>query len=228
MQPQYRRPVAVVVAAITLAILGACGRPADDSGVTTASATRTESPSVVPSPLGSPLPIPDAKLLTASNCSGSAPATTPRALGGYYTLRIAPSWTDTGNYVGHETLLLELVAPQTYGFAPTEIQFHSDLGPVHIVYSPQATSDSIAQQHAASIASDLASPQAIAGTVSDCNVGGEPAAVFGYSDPTSAGYRLYVVHKDYLYEVRLFGSGGVSNQAIQDSVGMIGSLAWAS
>ncbi|MFI5281856.1 MAG: hypothetical protein ACHQ0J_01845 [Candidatus Dormibacterales bacterium] len=148
-------------------------------------------------------------------------------MGGYYTVRIATSWTDTGNYVGHETLLLELVAPRAYGFAPTEIQFHSDLGPVHMVYSPQATSNSIALQHAAFIALDLASPSAIAGTVSDCKVGGEPAAVFGYSDRTNAGYRLYVVHKDYLYEVRLFGSGGVSNQAVQDSVGMIGSLTWA-
>jgi hypothetical protein len=149
-------------------------------------------------------------------------------LGGYYTMQIAPAWTDTGNYAGTETLLLELVAPQTYGFSPTEIQFHSDLGPVHTVYSPQATSDSIAQQHAASIASDLASPQAIAGTVSDCSVGGEPAAAFGYTDRTTAGYRLYVVHKDYLYEIRLFGSGGVSNRAIQDSIGMIGSLIWTS
>lgn len=216
-----------MVAAATLALIGACGRTTVGSGVTTASATRTETPSAAPSPLVSPLPVPDPSQLTASNCSGTAAVSAPRLLGGYFTVRIAPSWTDTGNYVGHETLLLELVAPQAYGFAPTEIQFHSDLGPVHMVYSPQATSDSIAQQHAASIALDLASPSAIAGRVSDCKVGGEPAAVFGYSDGTTAGYHLYMVHKDYLYEVRLFGSGGVSNQALHDAVGMIGSLVWA-
>jgi hypothetical protein len=122
--------------------------------------------------------------------------------------------------------MLELTAPAAYGSAPTRVEFNSDLGPVHMVYSPQATSHSIAQQQADSIASEAVSPLAKAGKVSDCNVGGEPGAAFGYTDGAMAGYRLYVVHNDYLYDVRLFGFGAVGSQAIQDAVGMIGSLTW--
>jgi len=214
-----------VVVVASLALSGACGRPpagADVSSTPTASATRTESPSPsVP-------PVPDASQFVVSNCAGSAPNTPPRSLGRYYTIRVVPGWPDTGDYVHTETLLLELTAPQSYGYGPTKIQFHSDLGPVHTVYSPQATAHSIAQQHATSIAQDTGAPQAVAGAVKDCAVGGEPASVFGFSDGTNAGYRLYTVRHDLLFEIHLFGNGGVSSQAIQDSLGMIGSLTWTS
>jgi hypothetical protein len=192
-------------------------------GPQAASPARTDSPAPTPSPQA----VPDLSQLTASNCSGSGPSTMPRSLGGYYTIRVPSSWIESGKPPGNETLLLELVAPQIYGFAPTKLQFHSDLGPVHTVYGSKATPHSIAQQHAGSVASDTALPHAVAGLVGDCTFGGEPAAVFGYSDGTYSGYRLYVVRKDFLYEVFLFGSGGVSRQAIQDAVGMIGSVIWA-
>ena len=129
--------------------------------------------------------------------------------------------------------MLELLAPGAYGFAPTLIQFDSEIGPVHTSYGPQATAHSIAQQHAAAIAQEW-SPNAVAGNVSDCRVGGEAAAVFGVSGAfnTSAGttkgsfFWIYVVHNDSLFEVFLVGNGGVSDQAIQDSLGMLGSLTW--
>ncbi len=35
-----------------------------------------------------------------------------------------------------------------------------------------------------------------------------------------------MVHNDLLFEVILTGTGGIGNQAIQDSLGMIGSLTW--
>jgi hypothetical protein len=58
-------------------------------------------------------------------------------------------------------------------------------------------------------------------------VGGEPAAAFGFSAGTYEGYFVYFVHGDLLFEVVLLGFGGVSNEAIRDSLGMIGSLKWA-
>jgi hypothetical protein len=102
------------------------------------------------------------------------------------------------------------------------------LGPVTTVYGPQATAQSIAEQHAKSITQDRNSPQAVSGPVSTCTIGGESTGVFGYSDGPNAGYHLYVVHKNFLYEIRLFGAGGLGDQAIQDALGMIGSLTWAS
>jgi hypothetical protein len=177
--------------------------------------------------------VPDATRLTASNCSGPTPRSTPRPVGRYFTIRPAADWTETPTPQHTETLLLELQAPSTYEFAPTFIQFHSLLGPVHLTYGQEATAHSIAQQHAAAIANET-SPDAVAGPISDCRVGGEAAAVFGVSgDLNSASgaangksFRIYVVHNDLLFEVILFGTGGIDNQAIQDSLGMLGSLTW--
>lgn len=163
--------------------------------------------------------------LTASNCSGPAAISPPQLLGSYFTIRPAPNWTKTGDYQHTETLLLELTAPQTYLSAPTTIQFHSDLGAVHTAYGPQATAHSIAQKEADSVVPTI-SVSGVAGQVSDCTVGGEPAAAFGFSAGAYEGYFIYVVHSDVLFDVVVLGFGGVSSEAIHDSLGMIGSLRW--
>jgi len=129
--------------------------------------------------------------------------------------------------------LLELLAPNAYGFGPTLIQFDSEIGPVHTSYGPQGTAHSIAQQHADAIAQEW-SPNAAAGKISDCRLGGEAAAVFGasgsYNTPagTTSGsfFWIYVVHNDALFKVFLVGNGGVGDQAIRDSLGMLGSIRW--
>jgi hypothetical protein len=154
-------------------------------------------------------------------------------LGRYYTIRPAFGWTDPGPPQHTETLMLELDAPDAYGFAPTVIQFHSDLMPVHTFYGPQATAHSIAQQHAAAIAQEW-SPDAVAGKVSDCRVGGEAGAAYGGSGDfnlasgTTSGsfFFIYFVHNDFLFHVLVLGAGGIDIQAIQDSLGMLGSLTW--
>jgi hypothetical protein len=169
------------------------------------------------------MPTPDAALLTANNCSGPPASTTPRSLH-YYTTRVASNWSDTGDYARTETLLLELTAPAGYGHAPTRVQFHSDIGRVNNSDTPH----SIAAQNAPTITQYMDSPQAVAGLVSDCSINGDPAAAFGYSNGSEVGYRLYVVHKHYLFEIRLFGADGVGDQAIQDVRGMMGSIMWGS
>jgi hypothetical protein len=224
------RPLAsaLAVAMATAALVGACGQPVNTSSDATASATRTQSPSAIPSPTTSPA-VPDARLLTASNCSAAAPTTPPRPLDRYFTIRPAPNWTDTSNYVRDETLLLELTAPSNYGFAPTRIQFRGGaVGPVHTIFGAGASAHSIAQQKAAAIAQET-SPNAVAGTLSDCTVGGnEAATAYGFSNGTLAGFYVYFVHSDGLGEVFLAGTGGLSDQAIQDSLAMVGSLVWTS
>jgi len=145
----------------------------------------------------------------------------------YYTIRPASKWTDTGNYQQTETLLLELTAPDAYRFAPTKISFRGGaVGPVHTIYGPGATAHSIAQQRAASIAQET-SPHAVAGTIRDCTVGGEAAAAYGFNNETISGFYIYFIHKDGLFLVFLFGSGGLDYRAVQDSLAMLGSLTWA-
>ena len=227
------RAVAWVGALVLLGLSGACGSTNDGSRTSPASPARTASPSTTQTPTTPPLAVPDATQLTASNCSGSAPTTAPRPLDRYFTVRPSPEWTENPPPQHGETLLLEVAAPKSYGFAPTVLQFHSDLGPVHTRYGPQATAHSIAQEHAAAIAQEW-SPNAVAGTISDCRVGGEAAAAFGVSgDLTLASgttngsfFWIYFVHNDFLFEVILVGNGAVSKQAIQDSLGMLGSLSW--
>jgi hypothetical protein len=70
------------------------------------------------------------------------------------------------------------------------------------------------------------SPQAISSAVSDCAIGGDPASVFGFSDGVLMGYDLFVVHKDFLFEIYFVGTGGIGNGALQDALGMLGSITW--
>jgi hypothetical protein len=156
-----------------------------------------------------------------------------RQLGRYFTIRPAARWTETPAPQQTETQLLELAAPAADGFGPTLIQFNSLLGPVHTIYGQQATAHSIAQQHAAAVAQEW-SPDAVASTISDCQVGGEAAAAFGVSGDLNLAsgmangkfFWIFVVHHDLLFKVIVVGNGGVGDQAIQDSLGMLGSLRW--
>jgi hypothetical protein len=63
--------------------------------------------------------------------------------------------------------------------------------------------------------------------VADCVVASEPAAAFGYSEGNDRGYWLLIVRHERLLAVHLFGVGGISDQAIKDALGMIGSIAWS-
>jgi hypothetical protein len=67
----------------------------------------------------------------------------------------------------------------------------------------------------------------VVSSVADCSVAAEPASLFSYAEGKESGYRLAVVHKDLLYEIWLFGVDGVGDQAVQDALRMIGSIAWA-
>jgi hypothetical protein len=92
-------------------------------------------------------------------------------------------------------------------------------------YGSEATAHSIAVEHAAKL-DLLSSPQSRASSVADCSIGGESAALYAYADGNVHGYRLAVVHKDFLYELWLFGTGGLSDSALTDALGMMGSIVW--
>jgi photosystem II stability/assembly factor-like uncharacterized protein len=173
---------------------------------------------------GSP---PDPTRLTGQKCSG-APATTPaRDVMNRYTIRMASGWTDTGDYVRTESLMLELTAPASYGNSTTRIQFRSLPYDVPADFGKDATAHSIAVEEATKH-HRFTSPNSTATSVSDCTVAAEPAAVFGYAEVNVRGYWLLIVHHERLFGVQLVGRDGISDRAIQDALGMIASIAWTS
>jgi hypothetical protein len=135
-------------------------------------------------------------------------------------MRLASGWTDTGNY-REDGLLLELTAPAAYNYAPTRMKFYIFIPPVSTKYGSQATAHSLAVEDTTWISS-----KAVVSPVADCSVAAESAAVFGYADGNERGYRLSVVHKDFWYGIWLFGNGGVSDAALGDALGMMGSVVW--
>jgi hypothetical protein len=135
-------------------------------------------------------------------------------------------WTDTGDYHHTESLLLELTAPATYGNSPTRIQFHALPFDVQRDFGTSTTAHSIAADEAATH-QHFTSPRSAATSVADCSIAGELAAAFGYAEVNERGYWLLFVHRNSLLGVRFFGANGISDQAIQDGLGMIGSIAWA-
>jgi len=140
-------------------------------------------------------------------------------------LRATPGWTDTGDYVHTESLLLELTAPASYGNSPTRIDFLAFPSDVKVDFGPQATAHSIAADEATTH-QRFTSSQSTATLVTECSVAAEPAAAFGYAEGNARGYWLLIVHQDRLLAVRLFGTGGIGDQGITDALGMIGSITW--
>jgi photosystem II stability/assembly factor-like uncharacterized protein len=169
--------------------------------------------------------VPDPKVLTARRCSSSAFDTTPIALGANYKIRLAPGWTDTNNHGPTESRMLELMAPASYAFSPTLIEFKVFAVDVHLTYGPEATAHSVADDWATTHFGHSA--LSIATSPADCSVAGEQAAVYGYRDGSEVGYRFYLVHKGLLYAIWLHGTGGIGDQAIQDALGMLSSIAWS-
>jgi photosystem II stability/assembly factor-like uncharacterized protein len=185
--------------------------------------TSSPGPSPTLSQGGTP---PDPARLTSQKCS-SAPATTPaRQVEVRYTIRVPLGWADTGDYKRTESLLLELTAPASYENAPTRIRFHVLPYDIKAAWGPQATAHSIAADEVAT--HRFTSPGSVATAVVDCTVAGEPAAVFGYAEGAQIGYWLIFVHDKKLFGVRFFGTGGITDKAIQDALGMIGSIVWTS
>ena len=189
---------------------------------TSASAPRSASPSGTAIPSG--ISLPDTTRFTSQNCSSTPPTTPDRALGAYYTMRLASGWTVTGNYGQTESLLLELTAPASYGYAPTRIKFLALPFEVNRDFGPQATAHSIAAHDVST--HNFGSPQSLATSVADCSVAAEPAALFGYADSNESGYRFAIVHHDRLLEIWVLGTGGVGDQTVRDATEMMGSIVW--
>jgi hypothetical protein len=207
---------------MTAAMVVALAVAACDDGRASAPATGTRTSS----PTASSTSPPNPAVLTARGCSGSASSASPRTVG-RYTMRIPSGWTDTGDYTHTESLLLELTAPASYGNSPSRIQFLALPYDVQRDFGSSTTAHSIVANEAATH-QHFTSPQSAATSVADCAVAGEPAAVFGYADGNERGYWLLFIHDNGLLGVRLFGTGGIGDQAIQEALSMIGSITWIS
>jgi len=211
-----QRTAKLIAAAVVVALAAAACEGGRASGPS--SGAHTSSLTV------SSLSPPDPTRLTASGCLGSASSAAPRTVG-RYTIRIPSGWTDTGDYTHTESLLLELTAPASYGNPPSRIQFLALPYDVQRDFGTSTTAHSIAVNEAKTH-QHFTSPLSAATSVADCSVAGEPAAVFGYADGNERGYWLLFIHDNGLLGVRLFGTGGIGDQAIQEALSMIGSITW--
>lgn len=167
---------------------------------------------------------PDPKVLAAGGCSGPAFDTTSVALGPHYKVRPAPSWTDTHNTGPTESRMLQLLAPASSGHMPTQITFHLFSPTALEQYGPKVTAHAVAAEWART--RNGHSREAVVTSPADCSVASEAAAVYGYADGSEAGYRFFFIHTSGLYSIWLSGTGGMSDQAIQDTLRMIGSITW--
>jgi len=111
-----------------------------------------------------------------------------------------------------------------YGNRPILLQLHQFPIEVTTSFGSATTAHAIAANMAAS--HQLISDKAVASPIADCTVGREPAAVFGYVEGGQVGFWVLMVHKDLLHGIRLLGAGGISDQATQDALGMMGSIGW--
>jgi hypothetical protein len=141
-------------------------------------------------------------------------------------MRAAAGWSDTGDYVHTESLLLELTAPSAFGDAPTRVKFLAFPYDVQADFGSQATAHSLAAEDATDH-QHFTSVGSLTTSVSDCTVAAEPAAAFGYVEGNERGYWLLIVHHDRLLGIQLFGTRGVGDQAVGDVLGMMGTIAWS-
>ncbi len=207
----------ILAMAISCIACGTVPPPVSGSSGIAASSARSPSPSIVA--------LPDPAVLTSKGCSGTAPTTPVQSLAPYYSIRPAAGWTDTGDYVHTESLLLELTAPASYGFAPTRIRLYAFPFDVLTDFGPTATAHSLATDETTSHRR-ITSPQLQTTAVSDCTVALEAAGTFGYADGGELGYWLLVIHQDRLFGIKLQGAGGIADPGIRDTLSMLGTIAW--
>ncbi len=136
------------------------------------------------------------------------------------TIQVPAGWTDTSTTVASNgTLLLQLTASASYRDAPTTVQVHSLLGSV--------TGSSSREQARQSAAQYLQNPKPPAiGPILDCTIAGQPAAFFTLVSGPKTEIDFYLLHANFVYLVRVDGTGGIDPKAVADIKSMLGSLAF--
>ncbi len=136
------------------------------------------------------------------------------------TIQVPAGWTDTSTTVASNgTLLLQLTASASYRDAPTTVQVHSLLVSV--------TGSSSREQARQSAAQYLRNPKPPAiGPILDCTIAGQPAAFFILVSGPKTEIDFYLLHANFVYLVRVDGTGGIDPKAVADIKSMLGSLAF--
>jgi hypothetical protein len=130
------------------------------------------------------------------------------------------SWTNT-TPPNSETEAVQFTAPAAYGFAPTTYTVVSQIG-----YVPTGeTAHQLADKYIANQKS--AHPTFVAGDVMDCAVSADTASFFSWSNAGTNAYDLILIHNQLQYDVRLAGSGGLSDQAFSDFKEIMASWTWS-
>lgn len=194
------------VALVGLILLVACGQMPTASPGDTASSVRSTTSS----------PTPDPNVFQANDCT-AAPGigTTTEKQGDVFgtIVQIPQGWKREAP-TASETTMLVLDAPDTYTHQPTRIEILALMG-----YYPTETPDDVAKQYT--------DPSLqVVGSMIECSVGSDPAAVLQYVGGTRAGYFVVFLHFRYAYAVRVEGQGGVDTQAVAAAKRLLGSWQW--
>jgi hypothetical protein len=143
------------------------------------------------------------------------------------SIQVPPGWTKVPGDPQSETLLLQLVAPASYGSSNVVVQLHSLLGPRRGSSSTNEANLDAARWTDPS----NPNPRTSAGPVVGCSFGGEAAAFAQYTYGSMVEFRIYVLHHadqqfPFLYELVVDSNGVVDRQSMGDIRSILGSWTW--
>ncbi len=134
------------------------------------------------------------------------------------TLIRPDGWTDTSKAPEGP---FQLTAPAGYPDAPVTFTLFQPVG----IQPEGTTAFDLARQTVAVMTSARAS--FAAGPIFDCRVGSEPGSFYVYVDGQTAGYELFLIHNRLIYGALLASTGGLSDRAVSDYKGILGSWIFA-
>lgn len=146
-------------------------------------------------------------------------ATRTQPLHDYYGTTVQPpqGWTREAQGAS-ESELAVFDPPASYSSQPIKLRVLNPMG-----YYPSTPVNQVIKRF---IGPDDGTPIVLVGEVGDCTVQTDSAAFLQYTQGSRAGYMIALLHFGSLYEVQLEGSGGVDQNAIQDTKQLLGSWQW--
>ena len=205
---RYRR---VIVVSLIAFFAMSCGTVTQNASGNVASEER--SPSAEPSPTLEPSQSPNSSAFQAGDCTDpgiGGTVTQPFTDNFKMVVTIPAGWTREPT-PGDETTLAVLDPPSTFANPPTSIRVASLLG-YFANLTPVQVAEGISRP-------GMDAPQ-------PCNVRGDAAAFYHYSDGSRAGYFVLWLHFNYAYALTVEGGGGVDPRAVRDARAVLASVTW--
>jgi hypothetical protein len=212
-----KRLVIAVVISVAVMVVG-CGRATSQAPGALGSASPDPSAFPSPSPTSGPS---DPNAFQPNDCTyASSPGTpAPKGSDNFGTVVSVPQGWTLEPTAGS---IAVMSSPATYSYLPTTMRVESLLG-----YFPGQTPESIAPNYYGPSSHSGTPAINLVGQVEHCTVNGDSAAYFQYTQGSAVGYLVLWLHFNYLYSLRLEGTGGIDSRAVHDAKGVLASLVWS-